>query len=53
LENARKLVRETESEVNKLNSDLDKIKNELAFDYGMNKEWLKLKDECIEKNEGE
>jgi protein kinase C substrate 80K-H len=53
LENTRKLLREAESEVNALNSDLDKIKNELAFDYGVHREWLKLKDECIEKNEGE
>jgi protein kinase C substrate 80K-H len=32
---------------------LEQIKNDLTVDYGSEKEWLKLKDVCVEKNEGE
>ncbi|OBZ84397.1 Glucosidase 2 subunit beta [Choanephora cucurbitarum] len=53
LEELRKQVQDAENEMNTLNSDLDKIKKDLAFDYGHQKEWLKLKDVCIEKDEGE
>lgn len=53
LENIRKLVREAEDQVNELNNDLEKIKKDLSIDYGVDREWLKLKDVCIEKDEGE
>jgi protein kinase C substrate 80K-H len=53
LENTRKLVREAEDQVNALNNDLEKIKKDLSIDYGVDREWLKLKDVCIEKDEGE
>lgn len=53
LENTRKLVREAEDEVNTLEADLEKVKKELSADYGVDREWLKLKDVCIEKDEGE
>ncbi|KAL9549012.1 hypothetical protein MBANPS3_005424 [Mucor bainieri] len=53
LENIRKLVREAEDEVNTLNTDLEKVKKDLSTDYGVDREWLKLKDVCIEKDEGE
>ncbi|KAL7330873.1 hypothetical protein PS15p_203155 [Mucor circinelloides] len=53
LENTRKLVREAEDEVNMLNNDLEKVKKDLSTDYGVDREWLKLKDVCIEKDEGE
>ncbi|CAO0793528.1 unnamed protein product [Mucor circinelloides] len=53
LENTRKLVREAEDEVNTLNNDLEKVKKDLSTDYGVDREWLKLRDVCIEKDEGE
>lgn len=53
VENARKLYQDAENEVNQLNTELEKIKNDLAVDYGIDREWLKLKDVCIEKDEGE
>ncbi|CAO3646669.1 unnamed protein product [Mucor fragilis] len=53
LENTRKLVREAEGQVNTLENNLDKVKKGLATDYGVDREWLKLKDVCIEKDEGE
>ncbi|KAI9484061.1 MAG: glucosidase II beta subunit-like-domain-containing protein [Benjaminiella poitrasii] len=53
LEKTREEIRTLENEVNQLNSDLDKIKDNLAFDYGQDREWLKLKDVCVEKDEGE
>lgn len=53
IDKARKAYEDAQSEVNQLSSDLDKINEELNFDYGKEKEWLKLKDVCIEKNEGE
>ncbi|GAA5816614.1 hypothetical protein MFLAVUS_010144 [Mucor flavus] len=53
VESARKLFQDAENEVNSLNTELEKIKQDLAVDYGKDKEWLKLKDVCVEKNEGE
>lgn len=53
VESARKLFQEAENEVNSLNTELEKIKQDSAVDYGKDKEWLKLKDVCVEKNEGE
>ncbi|KAI8088481.1 glucosidase II beta subunit-like-domain-containing protein [Thamnidium elegans] len=53
VENARKLFQNAENEVNSLNSELEKVKQDLAVDYGKDKEWLKLKDVCVEKDEGE
>ncbi|GAN11617.1 endoplasmic reticulum protein [Mucor ambiguus] len=53
LENTRKLVREAEDQVNTLNNGLERLKKDLSTDYGVDKEWLKLKDVCIEKDEGE
>lgn len=53
IDKARKAYEDAQSEVNQLSSDLDKVNEELNFDYGKEKEWLKLKDVCIEKNEGE
>ncbi|KAK4513233.1 uncharacterized protein ATC70_013028 [Mucor velutinosus] len=53
LENTRKLVREAEEEVHTLEIDLEKVKKDLSTDYGVDREWLKLKDVCIEKDEGE
>lgn len=53
MENTRKLVREAEDEVNTLNNDLEKVKKDLSTDYGVDREWLKLRDVCIEKDEGE
>jgi len=46
-------VREAEDEVNTLNNDLEKVKKDLSTDYGVDREWLKLRDVCIEKDEGE
>lgn len=53
LENTRQLVREAEDQVNTLENDLEKVKKDLSTDYGVDREWLKLKDVCIEKDEGE
>ncbi|KAI7903569.1 glucosidase II beta subunit-like-domain-containing protein [Cokeromyces recurvatus] len=53
LEKTREQIRTIEDEINQLDSDLNKITDNLAFDYGQDKEWLKLKDVCIEKDEGE
>ncbi|KAI8971224.1 glucosidase II beta subunit-like-domain-containing protein [Pilobolus umbonatus] len=53
LETARQLVTKVESEISKLNRDLTVINNNLEADYGADNVWMKLKDVCIEKNEGE
>lgn len=53
VQNARKLFEEAESEVDQLTTELQKIKDDLAIDYGTQREWLKLKDVCVEKDEGE
>jgi protein kinase C substrate 80K-H len=36
-----------------LNDDLNRATDDLEKDYGSENEWLKLKDVCIEKDEGE
>ncbi|KAI9333075.1 glucosidase II beta subunit-like-domain-containing protein [Pilaira anomala] len=53
IEKARQLFKDAENEVNNLNSELENVKKDLAVDYGKDREWLKLKDVCVEKNEGE
>ncbi|KAI7895203.1 glucosidase II beta subunit-like-domain-containing protein [Mucor mucedo] len=53
VENARKLYEAADSEVDQLTAELQKIKDDLAIDYGTQREWLKLKDVCVEKDEGE
>ncbi|KAI9248905.1 glucosidase II beta subunit-like-domain-containing protein [Sporodiniella umbellata] len=50
---ARHLFEEAESELDRLNRELDEVKQKIDFDYGREKEWLTLKDVCIEKDEGE
>ncbi|KAI8876619.1 hypothetical protein K501DRAFT_288806 [Backusella circina FSU 941] len=53
IELARKSLNDAEGEVRELNVNLENINKQLDFDYGKDKEWLKLKDVCVEKNEGE
>lgn len=53
IESARKSLNDVESEVRQLDVNLENINKQLDFDYGKDKEWLKLKDVCVEKNEGE
>ncbi|CEP18764.1 hypothetical protein [Parasitella parasitica] len=53
LENTRKLVAEAKDQLNDLSNNLERIKKDLSTDYGADKEWLKLKDVCVEKDEGE
>ncbi|CAO3638415.1 unnamed protein product [Mucor hiemalis] len=53
VESVRKLYQAAESEVNSLTTQLDKVKQDLTTDFGEQREWLKLKDVCVEKNEGE
>lgn len=53
VEKVREKFEEAESELDGLNRELDKVNEELNFDYGKEREWLHLKDVCIEKNEGE
>jgi protein kinase C substrate 80K-H len=53
MEKTREAFEAAESELDRLNSELDTVNEELKFDYGKNREWLKLKDVCISKDEGE
>ncbi|KAG1451956.1 hypothetical protein G6F46_006000 [Rhizopus delemar] len=53
MEKTREAFEAAESELDRLNSELDTVNEELNFDYGKNREWLKLKDVCIKKDEGE
>ncbi|KAI8096737.1 glucosidase II beta subunit-like-domain-containing protein [Halteromyces radiatus] len=40
-------------EVKGLENQLRDVNDKLNFDYGKEKEWLKLKDTCVEKDDGE
>lgn len=53
LENVRKLINDAENELSDLNNNFNKLKGDLEADYGTENEWLKLKDTCIKKDEGE
>lgn len=53
LENVNKLITDAENEISDMTSNLNRISEDLVADYGTDNEWLKLKDTCIEKDEGE
>ncbi|KAI9033871.1 glucosidase II beta subunit-like-domain-containing protein [Phycomyces nitens] len=53
LESTRKAYEDLKSEIDGQERKLDEIDSEIAKDYGQNREWLPLKDVCVEKNEGE
>ncbi|KAJ8658183.1 hypothetical protein O0I10_006190 [Lichtheimia ornata] len=53
LEAARKAYNDVNNEIQSLERNLQTINDDLGKDYGEKHEWLKLKDTCVEKNEGE
>ncbi|KAI8368154.1 glucosidase II beta subunit-like-domain-containing protein [Radiomyces spectabilis] len=53
LETAEKVRDTMKREIDDAERRLNEINDELAKDYGPQREWLKLKDTCVEKNEGE
>ncbi|KAF7728067.1 hypothetical protein EC973_006704 [Apophysomyces ossiformis] len=53
LESARKVYDELKSDIENKENKLKDVTDELANDYGTENEWLKLKDVCVEKDEGE
>ncbi|KAI8966930.1 glucosidase II beta subunit-like-domain-containing protein [Mycotypha africana] len=53
VENAQEAVNKAKEEVAQLNKELGIMKENIEKDYGTDGEWLKLKDICIEKDEGE
>ncbi|OAD77063.1 hypothetical protein PHYBLDRAFT_123060 [Phycomyces blakesleeanus NRRL 1555(-)] len=53
LESTRKAYDDLNSDISNQEQKLENINEELSKDYGHNREWLTLKDVCVEKNEGE
>ncbi|KAI8147717.1 glucosidase II beta subunit-like-domain-containing protein [Fennellomyces sp. T-0311] len=53
LEAAKKGHSDLNNEIQSTERKLNTINDDLSKDYGEQHEWLKLKDVCIEKNEGE
>ncbi|KAG0166326.1 hypothetical protein DFQ28_001547 [Apophysomyces sp. BC1034] len=53
LEAARKTHKDLQSQIQDKEDKLKEVTDELEKDYGHENEWLKLKDVCVEKNEGE
>ncbi|KAI9494851.1 glucosidase II beta subunit-like-domain-containing protein [Zychaea mexicana] len=53
LEAAKKAHSDVNSEIQSTEKKLNAINDDLGKDYGKHYEWLRLKDVCTEKNEGE
>ncbi|KAI9314557.1 glucosidase II beta subunit-like-domain-containing protein [Dichotomocladium elegans] len=53
LDAARSAYNGVEDEIKSLERKLETVNEDLKKDYGERHEWLKLKDVCAEKNEGE
>ncbi|KAI9263225.1 glucosidase II beta subunit-like-domain-containing protein [Phascolomyces articulosus] len=53
LEAAKKAHSQVNDEIQQAERKLNTINDDLSKDYGEHYEWLKLKDVCVEKNEGE
>lgn len=53
LEAARKNRDDLESIIRDTENKLNDVNDKLNRDYGKDYEWLKLKDTCVEKDDGE
>ncbi|ORX59549.1 hypothetical protein DM01DRAFT_1282469 [Hesseltinella vesiculosa] len=53
LQSARQQRDAIQSEINSLESNIKDVKGKIKADYGPEKEWLQLKDTCVEKDDGE